>query len=442
MKRIFLMLFFVLAINSLAVADDLVELRKSAEQGNAQAQTNLGVAYINGEGIQKDEAQAISWFRKAAEQGNAEAQYNLGGIYINGIGVKKDKDQALTWFRKAAEQGIAQAQLFVAGAYLIGVGGVEKDITQSLIWERKAAEQGNAQAQTNLGLAYYNGEGIAKDQPQGIIWLRKAAEQGYAMAQYNLGLMYFQGKGIEKDEAQAITWFHKAAEQGYADAQAALKEIEAYAAKRDLDKVRKTAEQENIKTQENTEAQDNNNVSDKSNTVFMQGTPNCDDDKVKAWLIKQTNEAVKNVNHSDNIRLVLNKYIFDVNKNTQENEEFMKVFNNQPRNIKIMTWATLSNVVQGKVDANIGYDILNKLKSERIISQVLQEIDTADANLKIDSISLSAIRTKSKNDSIKKVFCITNVDKVINGENNQAENINYTAQITEDSLLYMELLGE
>lgn len=400
------MLFFVLAINSLAVADDLVELRKSAEQGNAQAQTNLGVAYINGEGIQKDEAQAISWFRKAAEQGNAEAQYNLGGIYINGIGVKKDKDQALTWFRKAAEQGIAQAQLFVAAAYLNGVGGVEKDITQSLIWVRKAAEQGNAQAQ------------------------------------YNLGLMYLQGKGIEKDEAQAITWFHKAAEQGYANAQTALKEIEAYAAKKDLDNIRKTAEQENIKAQENTEAQDNNNVSDKSNTVFMQGTPNCDDDKVKAWLIKQTNEAVKNVNHSDNIRLVLNKYIFDVNKNTQENEEFMKVFNDQPRNIKIMTWATLSNVVQGKVDASIGYDILNKLKSERIISQVLQEIDTANANLKIDSISLSAIRTKSKNDSIKKVFCITNVDKVINGENYQAENINYTAQITEDSLLYMELLDK
>ena len=324
MNNFFLALFFVLAINSLAVADDLVDLRKSAEQGNAQAQTNLGVAYINGEGIQKDEAQAISWFRKAAEQGNAEAQYNLGGVYENGIGVKKDKAQALTWFRKAAEQGIVQAQLFVAGAYLIGNGGVEKDITQAIVWFRKAAEQGNAEAQTLLGLTYYNGEGIAKDQPQGIIWLRKAAEQGYAMAQYNLGLMYFQGKGIEKDEAQAITWFHKATEQGYADAQTALKEIETYAANKDLDRVRETAEQENIKTQVN------NNVSNKSNTVFMHGTPSCGDDKVKAWMVKQMTALYKKSVHSQNTQEVLHKYLLNYESpkddRTPDSIEFTRIF--------------------------------------------------------------------------------------------------------------------
>ncbi|GBL24036.1 secretory immunoglobulin A-binding protein EsiB [Opitutia bacterium] len=54
------------------------------------AQTLLGHAYFNGEGVQQDQALAISWYRKAAEQGLAEAQYNLGGCYANGIGVAKD----------------------------------------------------------------------------------------------------------------------------------------------------------------------------------------------------------------------------------------------------------------------------------------------------------------------------------------------------------------
>jgi len=39
-----------------------------------------------------------------AEQGNVEAQYNLGVIYAEGRGVAKDETEAVSWFRKAAEQ--------------------------------------------------------------------------------------------------------------------------------------------------------------------------------------------------------------------------------------------------------------------------------------------------------------------------------------------------
>jgi len=51
--------------------------RKAAEHGDAKAQYNLGIAYAKGEGIAKDEAQAVEWFRKAAEQGDSDAQANL-----------------------------------------------------------------------------------------------------------------------------------------------------------------------------------------------------------------------------------------------------------------------------------------------------------------------------------------------------------------------------
>ena len=53
----------------------------AAEQGNANAQNNLGEAYYNGEGVAKDTKEAVRWFRMAADQGDADAQNNLGVAY-------------------------------------------------------------------------------------------------------------------------------------------------------------------------------------------------------------------------------------------------------------------------------------------------------------------------------------------------------------------------
>ena len=55
--------------------------RKAAEQNDAMAQYNLGCCYANGQGVAKDEVEAVKWYRKAAEQNNAMAQYNLGICY-------------------------------------------------------------------------------------------------------------------------------------------------------------------------------------------------------------------------------------------------------------------------------------------------------------------------------------------------------------------------
>ena len=82
---------------------DFKETLQAAEQGNAQAQFNLGVMYDQGQGVRQDDAQAAQWFRKAVEQGVAEAQYNLGVMYANGKGVHQDYAQAVQWYRKAAE---------------------------------------------------------------------------------------------------------------------------------------------------------------------------------------------------------------------------------------------------------------------------------------------------------------------------------------------------
>ena len=63
--------------------------QEAAEQGNADAQCNLGHCYNNGYGVRQDHKQAVYWFRKAAEQGNADAQCSLGECYSHGTGINK-----------------------------------------------------------------------------------------------------------------------------------------------------------------------------------------------------------------------------------------------------------------------------------------------------------------------------------------------------------------
>ena len=107
-------------------------IRRSAEQGDAAAQSNLGNAYYTGEGVPQDYVQAAYWYRKAAEQGVALAQNNLGVCYDNGEGVSQDYTQAVYWLRKAAEQGNADAQFLLEGCYCYGEG-VTRDYTGLLL---------------------------------------------------------------------------------------------------------------------------------------------------------------------------------------------------------------------------------------------------------------------------------------------------------------------
>jgi TPR repeat protein len=57
-----------------------------AEQGDADAQFNLGFMYRNGFGVLQDYKTTVKWYTRAAEQGYGKAQVNLGIMYGNGSG--------------------------------------------------------------------------------------------------------------------------------------------------------------------------------------------------------------------------------------------------------------------------------------------------------------------------------------------------------------------
>ena len=71
------------------------------------AQFAIGAKYATGEGVPRDDVEAVRWWRRAAEQGFVDAELNLAAAYQNGVGVPKDQAEALMWYRKAAERGDA-----------------------------------------------------------------------------------------------------------------------------------------------------------------------------------------------------------------------------------------------------------------------------------------------------------------------------------------------
>jgi len=84
----------------------------AAAQGDAKAQSYLGILYARGSGVSQNDQEAAKWFHKAAVKGDVKAQFSLGVMYDAGRGVAKNHVVACAWYTLAAENGDRAAQNF------------------------------------------------------------------------------------------------------------------------------------------------------------------------------------------------------------------------------------------------------------------------------------------------------------------------------------------
>ena len=221
-------------------AEALKWLRLAAEQGHADSQFGLALMYRNGKGIPKDYSEATKWMQLAAghwsrrlaravelyrlaDEGDPDAQTQLGLMYKKGENVERDYIEALEWFRLAAGQGYAKGQKELGHMY-DGGHGVRRDEAEALKWYQLAAEQsGIALDQYLVGVMYYDHRSLHCDMAEAAKWIRKAADQGYAEAQEQMAYMYEQGEGVSKDHSEAMKMYRLAAEQGNGEAARCLR---------------------------------------------------------------------------------------------------------------------------------------------------------------------------------------------------------------------------
>ncbi len=188
-------------------------LRAFAERGDTDAQFELGLRFLTGEGLKKDDQEGVKWLEKAAEGGHLRAQYVYGSLFEDGTSVPKDPAKAASWFEKAANGGFPMAQHALAVAYELGQG-VSKDSAKAASWFEKAAAQNYPPAMSALAAKLQNGEGIAKNTARAALLFFKASKLDFVPAMSRMAHLYYTGVGVPLDYRRSFGWYQRAARGG------------------------------------------------------------------------------------------------------------------------------------------------------------------------------------------------------------------------------------
>ncbi len=109
-----------------------------AMQGNAEALWRLGMMQMNGLGMVENQTLGLENFMKSAEQGHGFAHHMIGVAYMTGEGAEKDINLAIKWFEKAADEFGLPGAMYALGMLYEDGKEVPKDLAKAQAWYAKA----------------------------------------------------------------------------------------------------------------------------------------------------------------------------------------------------------------------------------------------------------------------------------------------------------------
>jgi len=197
-------------------------IQAAANKGQPLAQSLLGQAYRDGDGVVQDPKLSFTWNLRAAEQGEPLSQYEVAFAYQEGSVVAKNNETAALWYEKAVAQGYTWAMVKLGVMYDRGeLGNVDREHAASLY--RQASDLGDARGSYNLANDYFLGLGVPKDLTESArLWLL-SANRGFAEADLRVAYDYDMGWGVPRNEKEALIWYRKAAVAGNEAARVVLK---------------------------------------------------------------------------------------------------------------------------------------------------------------------------------------------------------------------------
>lgn len=179
-------------------------LLEASKKDYKDAQANLGQLYLQ----QGEDKKAMIWLLKGAKKGHTDAQTHLGYLYLK----QSDYAQAEYWLSLAAKQGSTNAQAYLGGLYLKQRRG--EDAKPCLL---SAAQKGHKQAQTRLGYLYLKQNNYTEAER----WLLAGALQDLTDAQAYLGALYLK----QNRDEEAEPWLLSAAQKGCQDGHTNLQKL-------------------------------------------------------------------------------------------------------------------------------------------------------------------------------------------------------------------------
>lgn len=172
-----------------------------------------GFLYLNGLGVEKDDAKALTSFQKACDGGVVIANYSVAMLLLQNGSRADVITKAIEHLCIAAENNFIPALLNLAMFYEFG-RFVSADSKKSFEYNLRAAELGCDSAATSVAQYFeYNKDDQKHDMQLALKWYLRAAEGGNATAQERLADIYKNGElGVVKDETSAIKWTQSAKE--------------------------------------------------------------------------------------------------------------------------------------------------------------------------------------------------------------------------------------
>ena len=184
------------------------DLENRAKAGDSDSQVELGLCYLNGEGVKQNYKKAQKYFESAADQMNAAANYWLGTMYENGTAKDNDRMFSLSYLDKVEINGkgeytytlpykhyysIAALNGHPEAAYILHLKS--RSDRESLTWLSIAAKNGHAEAQYLMSFK-------TSDKEVQHAWLEMAAKQGHVEAQKKFSLIDEQIKAEQKKKEE------------------------------------------------------------------------------------------------------------------------------------------------------------------------------------------------------------------------------------------------
>src|SRR5450759_185772 len=124
-------------------------LMQKANNGDPNAQHELGIRYLLGKGFGVDTVKSAYWIQKAADQDYVIAHYNIGVFLNNGWGVPWNPFKAFEHFQFAAQQEMPEAE-YVYGSLLTDNLVVPQNLDEGIRWIKKSADAGYVPARDAL----------------------------------------------------------------------------------------------------------------------------------------------------------------------------------------------------------------------------------------------------------------------------------------------------
>lgn len=145
------------------------------------------------------------------DEDKGNSLYFLGFMYRHGQGVDKDIAQAMTYFEQSVNLGNEGACYSLATVYYHGKF-FPRDYAKAKYYYELGAERGSLSSMLNLGIMYDEGIGVEMDKAKAYKLFNDAAKLGDIDATYNLGIMHEYGESVPKNKGAAMRHYCEAGE--------------------------------------------------------------------------------------------------------------------------------------------------------------------------------------------------------------------------------------